>query len=45
MARPLRLSFVAGVYHVTARSNEHKALVRDDRDGARFVDTLVSIIT
>ena len=37
MARPLRLSFAAGVSHVTARGNERKALVRDDGDRTRFV--------
>ncbi len=44
MARPLRLSFAGGVYHVTARGNERKALVRDDRDRARFVETLAQMV-
>ncbi len=44
MARPLRLNFAGGVYHVTARGNERKALVRDDRDRARFVDTLAQMV-
>ncbi len=42
MARPLRLPFAGGVYHVTARGNERKAIVRDDTDRARFVDTLAA---
>ncbi len=44
MARSLRLNFAGGVYHVTARGNERKALVRDDRDRARFVDTLAQMV-
>ena len=44
MARPLRLAFAGGVYHVTARGNERKAIVRDDTDRARFVDTLAAMV-
>ncbi len=44
MARPLRLAVAGGVYHVTARGNERKAIVRDDGDRARFVDTLAQMI-
>ncbi|MEX5215222.1 MAG: transposase [Nitrospiraceae bacterium] len=44
MARPLRLTFAGGVYHVTARGNERKAIVRDDTDRARFVDTLAAMV-
>jgi REP element-mobilizing transposase RayT len=44
MARPLRLAFAGGVYHVTARGNERKAIVRDDPDRARFVDTLAAMV-
>ncbi|MGH7395305.1 MAG: transposase, partial [Candidatus Methylomirabilales bacterium] len=32
------------MYHVTARGNERKAIVRDDRDRARFVDTLAAMV-
>jgi REP-associated tyrosine transposase len=32
MARPLRLQFPGALYHVTARGNERKAIVRDDDD-------------
>ncbi len=45
MARPLRLAFAGGVYHVTARGNERKAIVRDDTDRARFVDTLGAMVS
>jgi REP element-mobilizing transposase RayT len=44
MARPLRLAFPGGVYHVTARGNERKAIVRDETDRARFVDTLAAMV-
>jgi REP element-mobilizing transposase RayT len=44
MARPLRLAFPGGVYHVTARGNERKAIVRDDVDRGRFVDTLARMV-
>ena len=44
MARPLRLAVAGGVYHVTARGNERKAIVRDDGDRALFVDTLAQMI-
>jgi REP element-mobilizing transposase RayT len=44
MARPLRLAFAGGVYHVTARGNERKPIVRDDADRARFVDTLAAMV-
>jgi len=44
MARPLRLAFAGGVYHVTARGNERKPIVRNDADRARFVDTLAAMV-
>lgn len=44
MARPLRLAFAGGLYHVTARGNERKAIVRQDADRARFVDTLATMV-
>ena len=44
MARPLRLAFAGGVYHVTARGNERKAIVRDDTDRARFVNVLGDMV-
>ena len=44
MARPLRLALAGGLYHVTARGNERKAIARDDTDRARFVDTLAAMV-
>lgn len=45
MARPLRVPLAGGVYHVTARGDERKAIVRDgDTDRARFLDTLASLM-
>ena len=37
MARPLRIDFEGGVYHVTARGWERRAVVRDDEDRANWV--------
>jgi len=44
MARPLRISYPGAVYHVTARGNERKAIVRDDQDRQRFVQTLATMV-
>jgi len=44
MARPLRIQFEGALYHVTARGNERKALVRDDQDRQRFLDCLRSCV-
>jgi REP element-mobilizing transposase RayT len=40
MARPLRIPNEGGLYHVTLRGNERKAIVRDDDDRHRFVGAL-----
>ena len=40
MARPLRIQYQGGLYHVTLRGNERKAIVRDDEDRGRFVEAL-----
>ena len=40
MARPLRIQYEGGLYHVTLRGNERKAIVRDEDDRHRFVDAL-----
>ena len=40
MARLLRIQFEGALYHVTARGNERKAIVRDDQDRQRFLDCL-----
>jgi REP element-mobilizing transposase RayT len=44
MARPLRVVYPGAVYHVTARGNERKAIVRDDADRRRFVATLGQMV-
>lgn len=44
MARPLRIQFPHAVYHVTSRGNERKAIVRDDTDRNRFVQTLADMV-
>ena len=40
MARPLRLEVSGGLYHVIARGNERKAIFRDDRDRAKYLERL-----
>lgn len=40
MARPLRLEVENGIYHVTARGNERKAVYRDSTDRERFLEVL-----
>ena len=40
MARPLRIQFSGAVYHVIARGNERKPIVRDDDDREKRVDWL-----
>ncbi len=44
MARPLRLQFPGGVYHVTARGNDRQAIFEDDADCSRFLIVLVSVV-
>lgn len=44
MARPLRISYPGAVYHVTARGNERKAIVRNNEDRHRFVQTLATVV-
>src|SRR5438552_1629332 len=40
MARPLRVEFEEAIYHLCGRGNARQAIFRDDRDRARFVETL-----
>jgi putative transposase len=40
MARPLRLEFAGALYHVTARGNERKRIVRDDIDRELWLQRL-----
>ena len=44
MARPLRVEFAGAVYHVMARGNECRDIVRDDKDRQRFLDTLAEAV-
>lgn len=44
MARPLRVEFAGALYHVTARGNERKSIYRDERDRARFLERLASVV-
>lgn len=43
MSRPLRIEFAGALYHVTARGNEQKAILRDDFDRAEWVTTLAQV--
>ena len=40
MARPLRVEFEGACYHVRARGNERRAIVRCDGDRERFLQLL-----
>lgn len=42
MARPLRLDVAGGVYHVTARGNERRAVFLDDEDRSDYLERLGS---
>ncbi len=44
MARPLRLEFPGGLYHVTARGNGRLAIFVDDSDRERFLAVLSSVV-
>jgi REP element-mobilizing transposase RayT len=44
MARPLRIQFPGGIYHVTARGNGRQALFVDDIDCARFLGVLQAVV-
>lgn len=44
MARPLRIQYPGAVYHVTARGNERKSIVRDDKDRFLFLRVLEETI-
>jgi putative transposase len=45
VARPLRLEYEGAVYHVTSRGNERSAIFRDDRDRAKFLEILGSVVS
>ena len=40
MARKPRALIEGGIYHITSRGNERRAIFRDDRDRLRFLDNL-----
>ena len=44
MARPLRIEFPGGLYHVTARGNGRQPIFEDDADRERFLTVLESTI-
>jgi REP element-mobilizing transposase RayT len=44
MARPLRIEHPGGWYHLTARGNERRAIFRDDRDRAHFLELLENMV-
>ena len=45
MARPLRLPFAGGIYHVTARGNDRQTIFEDDADCSLFLIVLASVVT
>jgi hypothetical protein len=40
MARPLRIEFAGGLYHVTSRGNARQHIYSDNRDRAKFLDLI-----
>jgi REP-associated tyrosine transposase len=44
-ARPLRIEFPDALYHVTARGNERKPIVRDDLDRALWLQCLERVVS
>jgi putative transposase len=44
MARPLRVEFPGGIYHVTARGNGRQPIFEDDADRGRFLTVLASVV-
>ncbi len=44
MARPLRIQFPGGVYHVTSRGNARGMIFDDDSDRERFLNVLASVV-
>ena len=38
MARPIRIDWAGGWYHVTARGNERRPIYRTDADRLRFLE-------
>lgn len=44
MARPLRIEFPSAIYHVMARGNERRAIVRDDVDRRKWVSVIARTV-
>jgi len=44
MARPLRIQFASGLYHVTSRGNRKDSIFVNDRDYRAFSDILGHIV-
>ncbi|MDV6343033.1 transposase [Nitrosomonas sp. Is37] len=45
MARPIRLEFSNGLYHVMSRGNGGAAIFAEDKDRQQFLDLLAELIT
>jgi putative transposase len=45
VARPLRIEFPGALYHVTARGNERKPIVRDDYDREQWLKALARVVS
>ena len=44
MARPLRIDYAGGWYHLTSRGNERRRIYRDDGDRAHFLELLEELV-
>jgi REP element-mobilizing transposase RayT len=44
MARPLRIEYPGAFYHITARGNEQKDIIREDKDRERFLGYLETAV-
>ena len=45
MARPLRIEMPNGVYHVTSRGLERRAIALDEKDGRKWLELLDAVAT
>ena len=44
MARPLRIEYADGIYHVTARGIERGHIIRDKVDRDRWLENLEAVV-
>jgi REP-associated tyrosine transposase len=44
MARPLRLQWPGGWYHVTSRGNERRSIYADDEDRRQFLQRVARMV-